>query len=210
MRLDGEQLIAAIAANKRTNVEEAKKAFTLFCGKYDSDATRMAIVICRRWKRSEDYAYVIVQCAFEKVWLYPTFNKSKTKFEDTDRAILHWLNKILLREMTLFSEKGHCSHVDPEDLPIITNSAEFIQEHFSDEYISDTDLEQVRLLLEKYLEGLSEQEITIFLTYRLYERPGRKVPRTVLKKLRSRYNITQDGIKHCRLRVEQKIGERSL
>ena len=39
----------------------------------------------------------------------------------------------------MFAGKGDCSHTDPEDLPLITNSAEFIQENFDDEYISDED-----------------------------------------------------------------------
>ena len=205
MTIDGEQLIRAIAYQKDKDMEKAKEAFDLFCGYYEKEATKMAIVLCRNWRRSDDYAYAIVQCAFEKVWRYPTFDKSKTNYKDTDKAVLQWLNKIIVRELSLFAGKGDCSHTDPEDLPLITNSAEFIQERF-DEYISDEDFERMRSQLDKVLKGLSEQEITVFLTYKLYESPGRRVPRTVLKKLRARYNITQDGIKHCRIRVEQKLG----
>lgn len=206
MTIDGEQLIRAIAYHKDRDIEKAKKAFYLFCGYYEKEATKMAVVLCRNWHRSDDYAYAIVQCAFEKVWRYPTFDKSKTNYKDTDKAILQWLNKIIVRELSLFAGKGDCSHTDPEDLPLITNSAEFIKENFEDEYISDEDFERMKSQLDKILKGLSEQEITVFLTYKLYESPGRRVPRTVLKKLRARYNITQDGIKHCRIRVEQKIG----
>lgn len=206
MTIDGSQLITVIAQNKEKNNEVARKAFDLFCGYYEKEATRMAVVLCRNWKRSDDYAYAIVQCAFEKVWKYPTFDKNKTNFKNTDKAILQWLNKILLRELTLFAEKGNCSHADAEDLPLITNSAEFLQIKFEDEYISDEDFERMKDQLDKIMKGLSEQEITIYLTYKLYENPGRKVPRTVLKKLRLRYNITQDSIKHCRIRVESKIG----
>ena len=206
MTIDGQQLLTAIAQNKDVNKEAAKDAFAMFCGYYEEDATKMAIVLCRSWKRSDDYAYAIVQCAFEKVWKYPTFDKSKTNYKNTDKAILQWINKILLRELILFSDKGNCSHVDPEDLPLITNSAEFIQEYYAEEYVSEEDSERMRAELDRLFEGLSEQEVTIFLTYKLYEGPGKRVPRSVLKKLRSRYNITQDGIKHCRLRVQQKIG----
>lgn len=206
MTIDGEQLIRAIAYHKGRDMEKAKEAFDLFCGYYEKEATKIAIVLCRNWHRSDDYAYAIVQCAFDKVWRYPTFDKSKTKYKDTDKAVLQWLNKIILRELSLFAGKGDCSHTDPEDLPLITNSAEFIQENFDDEYISDEDFERMSTQLDKILKGLSEQEITVFLTYKLYESPGRRVPRTVLKKLRARYNITQDGIKHCRIRVEQKLG----
>lgn len=203
--MDGEQLIMAIAKNKETNREEARKAFELFCGSYEKEVTKMAVAICRSWKRSDDYAYAIVQCAFEKVWLYPTFVKDKKRFEDTDKAILQWLNRILLREMSLFSQKGNCSHPEPEDLPIITSTDAFIESYSEDEYLSPEQFEAVKTRLDEFFAGLSEQEVTIFLTYKLYLKVNDRVPRSVLKKLRVRYNITQDAIKHCRLRVEQKI-----
>ena len=41
--MDGEQLIMIIAKNKETNKEEAKKAFALFCGYYEEEATKMSI-----------------------------------------------------------------------------------------------------------------------------------------------------------------------
>lgn len=205
--MDGEQLIMTIARTKETNREEARKAFNLFRGCYEKDATKMAVTLCRAWKRPEDYAYAIVQCAFEKVWLYPTFVKDKKRFKNTDKAILQWINKILVHEMTMFSQKGNCSHPEPEDLPIITSTKAFIESYTDDDYLSPEQFESVKAKLDDVFAGLSEQEVTIYLTYKLYLKVNERVPRSVLKKLRARYNITQDAIKHCRLRVEQKIKE---
>lgn len=207
MQVDGEQLIKSIACNKDVNKEEAVKSFELFCGYYEERVTQRAVVLCERWKKKEIFAYQIVQCAFQKVWLYPTFNKEKSKIKNTDKAILNWINCILVHELTLLSENGDCSHPEAEDLPLITSPEEFIGEHFKDEHISDDDFEIMRTKLVEILEGLTEQEITIYLTYKLYDRPGKKMPRNVLKKLRARYGITQDAIKHCKLRVEQKLKE---
>ena len=205
--MDGEQLIMAIARNKETNREEARKAFELFCSSYEKEVTKMAVALCRSWKRSEDYAYAIVQCAFEKVWLYPTFVKDKKRFKNTDKAILQWMNKILLHEMTLFSQKGNCSHPEPEDLPIITSTDAFIENYTEDGFLSQEQFDLVKTKMDGAFAGLSEQEVTIYLTYKLYLKVNDRVPRNVLKKLRARYNITQDAIKHCRLRVEQKLKE---
>lgn len=205
--MDGEQLLMIIAKNKETNKEEAKKAFALFCGYYEEEATKIAVALCRSWKRSDDYAYAIVQCAFEKVWLCPTFDKSKTHFKDTDKAIMRWLNTILIREMSLFSQKGNCSHPEPEDLPLITDSGMFVENYMEDEYMSEEQFEVAKKKLDEIFAGLSEQEITIYLTYKLYLKANNRVPHRVLKKLRTRYGITQDAIKHCRLRVEQKLKE---
>ena len=205
--MDGEQLIMTIAKNKETDREEAKKAFELFCGYYQERVTQMAVVHCRRWKKSEDNACVIVQCAFDKVWQYPTFEKGKTHFKDTDKAILHWIDKILYHEMSLFSEKGNCSHPEPEDLPIITSTEAFIENFIEDEYLSDERFEALKATLDETFAGLSEKEVTVYLTYKLYQKVNERVPQRVLKKLRTRYGITQDAIKHCKLRVEQKLKE---
>lgn len=207
MTMDGEQLLMTIARNKEADREKARKAFELFCGSYEKDATKIAIALCRSWHRSDDYAYAIVQCAFEKVWLYPAFDKGKTHFQDTDKAILHWLHTILLHEMTLFSQKGNCSHPEPEDLPIITDSGAFIEKYLDEDYLPEEQFATLKEKLDEAFLGLSEQEVTIYLTYKLYLKVNDRVPRIVLKKLRTRYGITQDGIKHCRLRVEQKLKE---
>ena len=205
--MDGEQLIMTIARNKETNKPEARKAFDLFCGCYLERVTQMAVVLCRRWRKSEDYAYVIVQCAFDKVWQYPTFVKSKTRFKDTDKAILHWIATILYHEMSLFSQKGDCSHPEAEDLPIITSPEMFIEGYIADEYLTADQFEAVKDSFERAFAGLSEQEVTVYLTYELYLKVNDRVPHRVLKKLRARYGITQDAIKHCRLRVKQKLEE---
>ena len=174
--MDGEQLIMTIAKNKKTNREEARKAFDLFCGCYQDRVHQMAVIHCRRWKKSEDYACVIVQCAFDKVWQYPTFEKSKTHFKDTDKAILHWMEA-------------------------------FIESYIEDAYLSDEQFDALKTKFDEAFAGLSEQGVTVYLTYKLYLKMNDRVPQRVLKKLRTRYGITQDAIKHCKLRVEQKLKE---
>lgn len=205
MQIDGEQLIKTIALKKHTNRADARNAFEEFCSYYEERAVQMALVHCCKWRRPESVAYQIVQCAFEKIWLYPSFDKSKSRCKDTDRAILNWIFWIMVHELTLLSQSGGCSHPEAEDLPLITNPLEFIGEAFKDEYLSDEEISRMRQELERIVEGLSEQEMTIYLTYKVYDRPGKKVPRNVLNKLRARYNITQDGIRKCQWRVKQLI-----
>lgn len=205
MQIDGEQLLMAVAMNKAKNIEEAQNAFVKFCSCYEERAAQMALVHCNKWKKPESVAYQIVQCAFQKIWQYPTFDKSKSKCKNTDRAILNWIFWIMVHELTLFSQSGDCSHPEAEDLPLITNPSELIGEFFKDEYVSDEFFERMKVELEKRLSRLNEKEITIYLTYKVYERPGRKVPRNVLNKLRTRYNITQDGIRQCLWRTKEQI-----
>ena len=198
-------MIRTIALNKERDREEARKAFELFCGYYEERATQIALVLCEKWKKPEGDAYQIVQCAFEKIWLYPSFDKSKSNCKDTDKAILWWINWIMVHELTLLSQNGDCSHPEAEDLPMITNPSEFIVEKFKDEFLSDEDFERMEKVLDKLVAGLNEQEMTIYLTYKVYETPGKKVPRNILNKLRTRYNISQDGIRKCHWRVKEQI-----
>ena len=88
---------------------------------------------------------------------------------------------------------------------MITNPSEFIVEKFKDEFLSDEEFERMKKVLDKLVASLNEQEVTIYLTYKVYETPGKKVPRNVLNKLRTRYNISQDGIRKCHWRVLQAI-----
>ena len=203
-------MIMMIAQNKDKNREEARRVFELFCSSYEKKAAQEAVIICRRYQRPEQYAFDIVQCAFEKIWLYPTFDKQKTNIKDIDRAIMQWISKILYHELMLFSEKGNCSHPEAEDLPLITSTEAFIESYLENDYLSKERFEALKNRLDEVFAGLSEQEVTVYLTYKLYLKINDRVPRNVLKKLRSRYNITQDAIKHCHLRVEQKLRGLSL
>ena len=149
--------------NKAKNLEEARNAFVKFCSCYEERAAQMALVHCSKWKKPESVAYQIVQCAFQKIWQYPTFDKSKSKCKDTDRAILNWIFWIMVHELTLLSQSGDCSHPEAEDLPLITNPSEFIGEFFNDEYVSNESFERMKVELENRLSKLNEKEITIYL-----------------------------------------------
>lgn len=205
MIIDGEQLIITIALNKKRNRDEAIKAFKLFCSHYEADALKMALALCEYWKKGEGVAYDIVQCAFEKIWKYPTFDISKSKVKDKDRAIKSWINGILLRELSMFSKKGYCSNPEEEDLPLITSMTAFINEKFKDVYLSDDDFLRMKVELEKLLSGLNQKELTIYLTYKLYQKDNLSMPRSVLKKLRAHLNMHQDAIRQCHCRVKQEI-----
>ena len=92
-------------------------------------------------------------------------------------------------------------------MPIITSTEAFIESYIEDEYLSDEQFDALKTKFDEAFAGLSEQEVTVYLTYKLYLKMNDRVPQRVLKKLRTRYGITQDAIKHCKLRVEQKLKE---
>lgn len=205
--IDGEKLINEIALNKSDNVEVAKNAFIQFCSYYEERVAKMCITLCKNWSTPEQVGYDIAQCIFEKVWMYPTFNKAKAKYKNTDKAISNWLYWIALHELSLYSQKGECSHPQKEDLPLITSTEMFIVERFKDEYLSEEAISRMKVRLDTMLLGLKEREKVIYLTYKLYKQAHRNVPKNVLNKLRSRYNISQDYIRQIQYRVVKQIEE---
>lgn len=204
-KVDGQVLLSAIAANKGRNREAARNAFEQFCGYYEEKVIQMAITMCNKWGKPEGYAINVVQCVFDKVWLYPTFNKDKSKIKDTDRAILTWMSWILAHELSLFSEKGNCSHPETEDLPLITSTTDFLQESCKHMDLSEDIVEAIKNKIDKTISGLNEQDRIIYLTYKLYLCFGKTVPRNVLKKMRTKLNMSQDAIRQRHSRLLNKI-----
>lgn len=205
MEVNGKMLINTIASNKESNPAVARAAFEQYCSYYEEKLTKLAVVLCKNLKSPEAVAYNIVKCAFEKVWKYPTFKFNRDKFKSIDRAMLSWLFAFLLNEKALYTNNGFCSHPEEEDLPIVTTSSEFVEEKFKEEYISPDDFGVMKHKLDEILAGLSEKEITVYLTYKLYKRVGKRVPGSVLKKLRTKYNFSQGALRQCHYRVKKQI-----
>lgn len=205
MKIDGQNLLSMIATNKGKDNKTARDAFEQFCGYYEHKVMQMAIIMCNKWGKPEGYAINIVQCAFQKVWLYPTFDISKSKIKDTDRAILNWISRILAHELSLFSDKGNCSHPEPEDLPLITSTAVFLQESSKYLNLSEEMFEAAKRKLDDAINGLNEKDRIIYLTYKLYLCFGKTVPRNVLKKLRTQLNMGQEAIRQRHFRLSNII-----
>ncbi len=52
-----------------------------------------------KYSFDENIAFEAIQCAFNKVWLYPTFDMSKSHCKDEENAIVIWLIKIAVSQM---------------------------------------------------------------------------------------------------------------
>lgn len=192
--IDGVQLLNTIA-NKDKDSELAKQALALFTS-YFLDKIKLAVEkIVFNNGYDEKVAVNALQCTFNKVWLYPTFDKRKSRCKDTEKAITIWLIKIATSQMYEFTKSGECAQIrTEEDLSVIEDPDGFIKAF----KVADLEPEmkmQCLQILSNRISKLDEKHRIIYLTYKAYYVSKKKLPRSVLTKLRKRLGLTQTTVR---------------
>ena len=192
-KIDGVKLLQDIA-NKGNDQETAEKAFCLFCGYFEDKIKLRVEILASKYGYNENVAFEAIQCAFNKVWLYPTFSMSKSKCKNEENAIIIWLIKIAYSQMCQYLKAGICAKVtQDEDLSVIENAEDFISYYIADLPL-ERKLELIKMLNDK-MSKLDEKHRVIYLTYKAYQTNGKKLPRKLLGKLRKRLGVTQATIR---------------
>lgn len=191
--IDGIQLLKTIA-NKAGDIKAAQDALAIFAGYFETKIMLHVEVIAKKYGFGENVAFEAIQCAFAKVWYYPSFDMKKSHYDDPEKAIVMWLIKIAVSQMFQFTKKGECKQItDEEDLSVIESSEEFVSLKLPNRSPEEK-IELVRALNKK-LSALDEKHRIIYLTYKAYQIQGKKLPRSVLDKLRKRLCITQATVR---------------
>lgn len=191
--VDGVHLLKIIA-NKKNDLEAAKKALMLFTGYFESKIKKYVEVNANKIGYDENVAFEAIQCTFNKVWNYPTFDMKKSRCKNEERAIIIWLMSIATSQMHQYSRMGECAQLKiEEDLSVIETSEEFVSFHIED-WSFEKKMEYV-LAFNKRLSILDEKHRIIYLTYKAYQTRGKKLPRTLLNKLRKRLGVSQVTIR---------------
>lgn len=176
--------------------KEAKEAFEVFCLRFQSDVLQKAEIVCSKWDYNEVVALDIASCTFERVWKYPTFNLAKAKASNQDQAIRFWLFKIVQTQLANFHNNDTCHEpTEEEDLSVINTTDELIDYTCSGNVEAKKDLRKKMEFVDKGLSLLGKKHKIIYLTYRAYEKPRKRVPRPVLEKLRTQLGLTQSSVK---------------
>ena len=192
--IDGVQLLKAIA-NKSNDLETAERAFGLFIGYFESKIKLNIDIHASKLGFDENVAFEAIQCAFNKVWMYPTFDMNKAHIKDPNMAIIVWLIQIAISQMYQFASTGVCAKIkEDEDLSIIEDPEAFVNSFNILSLDADKKMEYV-MALNDTLSMLDEKHRIIFLTYKAYYVRGKKLPRVVLEKLRSRLGIVQATVR---------------
>lgn len=206
--VNGVQLIRTIA-NKDKDKEAAENAFYQFVSYFENKIKKNVEILATRNGYNEEVAFEAIICAFNKVWLYPTFDMSKSNCKEEENAIIIWLVRIALSQMYQYTKAGECAKIsEDEDLSVIGNVEEFV-----DFYISDLDPLKKMLYveaLEKKLSVLDEKHRIIYLTYKAYQKSGKKLPRKLLEKLRKRLNLSQITVRVYKKQACEAINDFKL
>lgn len=175
---------------------EAKEAFEVFCYRFEKELKEKSEIICAKWKYNEVVALDIVTCTFSRVWKYASFDPKKVKGKDMDKAILSWLFRIAQSQLANHHNKSTCYELaEDEDLSIIT-SVDELAERIGTTVEKKKELRKVLDFIEKALAPLSDKHLVIYLTYRAYERNGKRiVPHAVTAKLRENLGLVQHSVK---------------
>lgn len=173
---------------------EAELAFAEFCSRFQSDVLKKAEIYSNKYGHSEVIALDVANCTFNKVWKYHSFDRSKAKLKNIDKAIEIWLYRIVYGELMKYGYKDTCVEPEQEDLEIIENIEELIDK--TTENIEKKRELRIRLeIIEKAMLGLSDKHKIIYLTYKAYENLGKNIPRSVSKKLKEKLNLTASSIR---------------
>lgn len=184
--------------NELDYAETAKEAFRIFTFRFQLDLQKKLIPICRNWGYDEQVASEIAYGTFERIWKYPKFDISKAKQKDNyDKAVSFYLYGIAGRLLADYKKSQ-----DEEGSPF-TGDEEIIRE-FPDIENIEIGKERKAILLERFehiqkaLSRLTPKHKIIYLTYKQYEsetKDGHKLPRKLLKDLRTELDLTQNSIR---------------
>lgn len=188
--IDGVQLLRKIAEKDKDH-ESAERAFRLFVGYFESKLHANVEIQANKLGYNETVAFEAIQCAFNKVWMYPTFDIKKSHCKNAENAIVIWLIQIAISQMHQYSRHGVCAQIkQEEDLSIIEGSCDFVDSYNLLDLSVERKIELVKAMDEK-ISILGPKHKIIYLTYKAYQKCGKRLPRTVLAKLRKRLGLTQ-------------------
>lgn len=174
-------------------VEIAKEAFRVFTYRYQIDLQKKLIPICKNWGYDRQVATEIAYSTFERVWKYPTYSKEKSKQTDFEKGLMFYLYGIARRLLADYKK------FENGDGNPFTGDEEIVWD-----FPEDANKERKAILADRQehiknlLGRLSPKHRVIYLTYKQYEsetKGGRKLPRELLKKLRTELDLAQSTVR---------------
>lgn len=208
-KVDGVKLIRIIA-NRNIDEEAARKAFYLFVSYFEIKIKKRVEILALKYGYNENVAFEAIRCAFNKVWLYPTFDMGKSSCTNEENAIIIWLVKIAFSQMCQFTRTGECARIsEEEDLSVIENTEDFV-DSFQVAGLDPLEKMQLIEIMEKKLSLLDEKHRIIYLTYKAYQKSGKKLPRKLLEKLRKRLGLSQNAIRVYKKQACEAINDSKL
>lgn len=188
-------------------IEIAKDAFKVFCFRFREDVIKKCRAIARNWGYDNQIGDLIAERTFDRFWKYPSsFNPSICKRE-IDPCIKFYLYKIAERQLADYKKEAAGEGTNPYlgDEEIIRDFPDIEIQNFDRE--TKNALKKKHEIVEKALARLSPKHKIIYLTYKVHEKNGYKMPRTLLKSLRTDLELTQASVQVYKKEAYDTINE---
>jgi DNA-directed RNA polymerase specialized sigma24 family protein len=186
--------------------EDAENAFIAFCFRFRVDLSKKCEVICSNHGYDIDIAKELVNRVFHKFWNNPGYDDSKRKHAKSgDEGIRFYLYGIARYELVnIYRDK-----IDPNpytgEEEIVWDFPEIDEENISVE--KRRELQERKEIMEMALSRLSPKHKAIYLTYLVYEKKGKNLPRHLLKQMQTELNLAQGTIRYYKFEAEKRIGD---
>ncbi len=193
-----ENLLEYIQWKAEPDYEEiAKEAFRVFTFRYQLELLKKLIPICRNWGYDNQIATELAYETFNRIWMYPNFDFSKSNQKDYDKAILFYLFGIAKRLLADYKKS------ETEEPYPFTGEEDIIRdlpdiENLPIEKERKAQLQKQYDFLNDALSKLTPKHKIIYLTYKQYEsitKDGYNLPRHLTKKLQEELDLTQNSIR---------------
>lgn len=165
-------------------------AFTVFVERFRVDLVDKCVILCRKWKKPDDFAVDLATLVFDRYYKYPRYKKEQCRSGITDVCIRRYLYGIANHEIFRLFFPAYSPYDGTEEVIISLIDPE-------KDYPPETlkQLEEAEERLDRIFEKLTPKHKIVYLTYKKYEEPGHKIPRKLADELRTALDLTQSTIR---------------
>lgn len=186
-------------------LELAEAAFCALTFRFRKDLIDKCVILCRKWKLTEDDAIELANRVFDKLWKYPRYKKEKCKHKDSSICFLRYLYKIANREIIGLANPEETIYDGTEKIVI---SLVDENKNYHPEQLKE--LQEYEKKLDAIFSKLTRKHKVIYLTYKLHSHDGHNLSGQLLKQLRDHLKISQSSIRVYKKQayelVEKELG----
>ena len=168
----------------------SQAAFTIITFRYRKEVLERCTLMCTKNGLTETDAEEVANRVFEKVYHYPTFDKSECRVKDIDKCFRIYLFKIVRNEFF--------DYVNPDESPYtgeerVITSLINLNNDYTPEKLKE--LQEAESKLDKLFSNLTPKHKIIYLTYKYYEHEGKYLPKRLREELKTILNLSQSSIR---------------
>lgn len=178
--------------NSNSSDSDREEAFTILTYRFREQVTQKCEVICKNYGHNAITAEMIAQRTFEAFFLKGDFIEEKGQGKTYEQSLLLYLFQIAHNELISYYREVERKKNSPY------SGTEQIIWDIPDKSLDGCSAETI--IEYQIIKSLNKSKKAIYLTYRLYQRPGFMMPRKLLKTLRESLGVISQNTINCYLK----------